>query len=292
MFASIRDTKLYFDVEGAGLIIEGSRLRERSTAFFIHGGPGSDHAAGRAAYISLKDRLQLVFFDQRGQGRSERGNVLRYTLDENVEDLEALRCHLGLGKIISIGTSYGGLVAMAHAARYPEAVSHLILIVTAAHGGFIERAKSIVAERGSSGQQEWFETLLAGRIDTPEKLRTYYEVMGTLYSHRYDPEQARVGLDRTMLSVEAINAALGPEGFLHDVDLRPELASITAPTLIIAGRYDWICAPEFAEEIHALISGSELRIFEGSAHTVASDENEALRDVILGFLPYRMREPC
>ncbi len=63
--------------------------------------------------------MQVVYFDHRGQGRSARGDVARYTLDENVEDMEALREHLGLGPIVSIGTSYGGMVAMAHAARYP-----------------------------------------------------------------------------------------------------------------------------------------------------------------------------
>lgn len=57
--------------------------------------------------------MQLVFFDHRGQGRSQRGDVSKYILDENVEDMEALRQHLGLGPIVSIGTSYGGMVAMA-----------------------------------------------------------------------------------------------------------------------------------------------------------------------------------
>ena len=66
--------------------------------------------------------------------------------------MEALRRHLGLGPIVTIGTSYGGMVAMAHAARYPDAVSHLVLIVTAAHGGFIPRAQGDRA-RARLGEQ-------------------------------------------------------------------------------------------------------------------------------------------
>ena len=57
--------------------------------------------------------------------------------------MEALRRFLGLGPIVTIGTSYGGMVAMAHAARHPDAVSHLVLIVTAAHAGFNDRAREI-----------------------------------------------------------------------------------------------------------------------------------------------------
>src|SRR5882672_12870715 len=153
MLARLRDTEIYFDVVGAGLVADGERMRERPVAFIIHGGPGSDHSDLKAALSPLSETMQLVFFDHRGQGRSARGDAARYVLDENVEDMEALRRHLGLGPIVSIGTSYGGMVAMAHAARHQAAVSHLILIVTAAHGGFIPRAEAFVRERGTEEQR-------------------------------------------------------------------------------------------------------------------------------------------
>src|SRR3546814_3415172 len=98
--------------------------------------------------------------------------------------MEALREHRGLGPIVSIGTSYGGMVAMAHAARYPDSVSHLILVVTAAHAGFNDRARRIVAERGTPEQVAQCDDLWAGRLDSVEKLRRYYEGMGTLYSRK------------------------------------------------------------------------------------------------------------
>src|SRR5215510_8591726 len=101
MRAKIRDTEIYFDVDGAGLVPDGPRMRERPTAFLVHGGPGGDHTDAKSSCSALTERLQLVYFDQRGQGRSARGNSARYTLDENVEDLEALRLHLGLGPIVS-----------------------------------------------------------------------------------------------------------------------------------------------------------------------------------------------
>lgn len=290
MRAIIRDTEIYFDVDGAALIPDGPRMRERPTAFLIHGGPGIDHTSLKARYGLLREKMQLVYFDHRGQGRSARGDPQKYSLDENVEDMEALRQYLGLGPIVSIGTSYGGMVAMAHAARHPEAVSHLILVATAAQAGNIARGRQIVAERGTPEQIVQCDALYSGRLDTPEKVRQYFEIMGSLYARKDDPALSTTGLDRTIFSPEALNRAHGPGGFLRSLDLRPELAAITAPTLILAGRHDWVCAPEFSEEIHRLVSSSDLRIFEESGHSIGGDESPKFLDVVAGFLVYKNKE--
>ncbi len=290
MRAAIRGTEIYFDIEGAGLVPDGDRMREQPVAFVLHGGPGGDHSGFKPGMTPLASRMQLVYIDHRGQGRSSKGDPARYTLDENVEDMEALRRHLGLGPIVSIGTSYGGMVALAHAARYPASVSHLVLIVTASHAGFNQRARQIVAERGSPEQNAVCDQLWAGELDTMDKLRHYYDVMGPLYSVRFDANAAAASRSRGILTPEALNRAFAPGGFLRSFDLRPELSGITAPTLIMAGRHDWICPVEFSEEIHRLIPGSDLRIFEHSSHSIRADEPEALRDAIAGFVVYRRRE--
>ena len=143
MRARVRDTEIYFDVEGAGLVPDGPRMRERPVAMVIHGGPGGDHSGFKPGSArSRRDAARLFRPSRPGPIGARRSAT--YTLDENVEDMEALRRHLGLGPIVSIGTSYGGMVAMAHAARYPDSVSHLVLIVTAAHAGFNSRAQAIV----------------------------------------------------------------------------------------------------------------------------------------------------
>jgi proline iminopeptidase len=289
MRAKVRDTEIYFDVEGAGLVPDGPRMREKPVAFILHGGPGGDHSGFKPGLSPLAEKMQLVYFDHRGQGRSARGDIEKYTLDENVEDMEALRQHLGLGPIVSIGTSYGGMVAMAHAARYPDSVSHLILIVTAAHAGFNARARQIVAERGSPEQRRVCDQLWAGELDTVEKLLHFYDVMGPMYSRSFDPAVSKVARARGILAPEAINRAFAPGGFLQSYDLRPELPNITAPTLVMAGRHDWICPVEFSEEIHRLIPGSDLRIFENSSHAIRGDETSALLDAIAGFIVYKTR---
>ncbi len=287
MHATVRGTRIYFDVEGMGLVPDGPVMRQRPVAMVIHGGPGSDHTGFKPGFCPLAARLQLVYFDHRGQGRSDAADPATYTLDENVEDMEALRRHLGLGPIVSIGTSYGGMVAMAHAARYPDAVSHLVLIVTAAHGGFIPRAQAIVRERGTAEQQVMCEKLWTGAFRSADELRQYYAVMGPIYARRYDAASAEASRLRTIYSPEALNRAFGPGGFLRTFDLRPELPQIAAPTLVLAGRHDWICPPEFSKEIASLIPNADLRVFEHSSHSIRSDEPEAMIDAILGFLVYR-----
>jgi len=290
MRARIRDTEIYFDIDGMSLVPDGSRMRERPTAFLIHGGPGADHTGLKGRYGKLSERMQLVYFDHRGQGRSARGDQKKYNLDENVEDMEALRRYLGLGPIVSIGTSYGGTVAMAHAARYPDSVSHLFLVVTVAHSGYAARARELAVKYGTPEQVEQCDALFAGRVDTVEKMRHYFDVMSSLYSRKDDPGLSKLGMERAILSPEALNQAHGPDGFMRgSFDLRPELAKITAPTLILAGRYDWICAPEFSEEMHRLIPGSELRIFEESSHSIGGDEPQNFYDAVTGFLVYKNR---
>ena len=128
--------------------------------------------------------------------------------------MEALRQHLGLGPVVSIGTSYGGVVAMAHAARHPEAVSKLILIVTAAHGGFVPRAEQFVREQGNADQQRVCARLWAGTFETPAQMAEYYAAMGPLYSRRYDPAAAAAVRGRVTHAPEPLNRAFGPGGVL------------------------------------------------------------------------------
>jgi len=80
MRAKIRDTKIYFDVEGAGLVPEGAAMRERPVAFLSHGGPGADHTGFKPVLSPLAAHMQLVYFDHRGHGRSARSDPATYTL--------------------------------------------------------------------------------------------------------------------------------------------------------------------------------------------------------------------
>lgn len=285
MRARIRDTELYFDVEGSALVVDGAQMREKPVAFLVHGGPGADHTGFKPTFSPLSQKMQLVYFDHRGQGRSARGPKETYTLDNNVEDMEALRQYLGLDKIVVIGASYGGMVALTYASRYPDRVSHLIAIVTVADSRFLQRAQEILAERGTDEQRAIAQRLWDGNFEAEEQLRQYFKVMRSMYSLTFDPDSPQKSWDRAILSIDAINMAFG--GFLRTYDIRDQLSKITAPTLVIAGRHDWICPPEFSEEIASAIPNADLRIFENSGHAVRADEPEALLDAIAGFIVYK-----
>ena len=291
MKANIRDTTLFFDVEGLSIVVEGDRIWENPVAFLLHGGPGADHTSYKPTFSALADRMQLVYLDHRGQGRSARGPQASYTLDNNVEDVEALRLYLGLGQIMVIGGSYGGMVAMAYAARYPDSVLKLMVYATVASHEFLPRAQQTLRDRGTPEQIAIAQKLWEGTFQSNDELKTYFEILGPLYSYRVEPLDQRldqqldqspsIAWDDRILSYEAINEAFG--GFLRTYDIRSELAKITAPTLVIAGRHDWICAPEFSEEIAALIPGAEIQIFEHSGHMLRTDEPDRLITTIAEF---------
>ncbi len=284
MRAMIRGTELYFDVDGAGLVPDGPQMREKPVIVALHGGPGGDHTGFKPALAPLTDLAQIVYVDHRGSGRSARGDRSTYTLDENVEDLEALRQYLGLGPIIPLGVSYGGMLALAYACRYPQHLAALIAVVTAPSYRFLETAQATLRARGTPEQQAAAEPLWAGNFTSDDQLRDYFEVLGPLYSRTFDLEKSRERRNRGILSPDAINEGFG--GFLRTFDLTPHLHRITAPTLVIGARHDWICAPEFSEEIARLIPRADLRIFEHSGHSVMVDEHAAFVDVVRGFLRY------
>jgi proline iminopeptidase len=281
MRAKIRDTELFFDVEGASLIPDGSRMREKPVAFLLHGGPGADHTSYKPTFSPLSQMMQLVYIDHRGQGRSARGDPASYTLENNVTDLEALRQYLGLEQLVVIGGSYGGMVALTYASRYPDRVSHLVVYATAASSRFLARAQAILQQRGTPEQQAIAQALWEGNFRDEAHLRDYFRVMGSLYSLTYQPDQEDHWA-RSILSVEAINVAFG--GFLHSYNVLPELIQITAPTLVIAAQQDWICAPEFSIEITSAIPNSTLLVLEDCGHNIRADAPERLLAAIDQFV--------
>ncbi|GAB2826336.1 alpha/beta hydrolase [Actinocorallia aurea] len=282
MYARVRGTSLYFDVEGAGLVRERGEMREKPVLVALHGGPGGEHSAYKPVLSGLADKAQIVYLDHRGSGRSARGPRATYTLENNVEDLEALRLHLGLEKIALLGASYGGMVALSYAARYGAHLSHLVAVATTASHRFLPRAREILAERGTPEQRAAAEPLWSGTFESEDQVREYFEILGPLYSLTYDLAEARK--KPRIHSPEALNEGFG--GFLRTYDVTADLPRITVPTLVIGARHDWICAPEFSVEIAHGIPGADLRLFERSGHSILSDEPEAFTDAVRGFLTY------
>lgn len=277
MFAQVNGIKLFFDVEGAGFVPEGPIMREKPVCFVLHGGPGGDHTVFKPALSPLTEEMQLIYIDNRGSGRSERGSQSTYTLKNNVEDIEELRKYLGLDEIVLLGQSYGGMVALEYAKKYQENVKSLLLVVTAPSSTFTDKAKEIVNQKGTPKQKEMAQVLWDGAFTSSEQQEQYYEIMAPLYSYSHK-ESVEENLSRenaskrSNRSYEALNEGFG--GFLRDYNVVDFLPSINVPTLIIAGRHDWITPVEGSIFMNEQIPNSQLVIFEESSHGVMKDEHE------------------
>jgi proline iminopeptidase len=293
MFAKINGTRIFFDVEGMGWVPEGPSMKKKPVCFVLHGGPGGDHTGFKPTLSPLSDIMQLIYIDNRGSGQSNRGPQSSYTLENNIDDLEALREYLGLEKVVLLGHSYGGMVAQSFAVKYPDSVQGLILITTSPSYEFIEKAKKIVSEIGTQEQQEMAQLVWDAAFESNEQLSKYYQVMAPLYAHTHNiypsEEEQLVALNarsRSNRSYEALNEGFG--GFLRNYDVRDYLPFLKVSTLVIGGEYDWITPVSESYEINKLIPESELVIFKNSSHSVMKDEYDLFHSTVRSFVKSRI----
>lgn len=283
MKAAIRGTEIYFDVAGMQLAPHKKEFIEKPVVFMLHGGPGGDHLRFKQHSLELQDVAQLIFIDHRGCGRSKKTQAKDYTLENNIEDIEALRKHLGLERICILGTSYGGIVAQGYATRYPKHVEKLILVVTAPSYRFINDAKKALNERASKRQLAFCEHLWNGTFKNSRQVAEFFKVMDPLYSNTAKRKKKPVfAKTKTTWSHEALNNGFG--GFLRYYDFIPKLKKITAPTLILAGEDDWICMPNQSKTMAKHIPHSKLKIFKNASHAVAVDAHDQYIKIIKHFL--------
>jgi proline iminopeptidase len=96
---------------------------------YLAGGPGyNSFSFEKTIGSQLERHLQMIYFDERGTGRSERPSNNDYQMGTLIDDVEALRKHLGIRQLSLMGHSFGGAVALEYAARYPENVQKLIIV--------------------------------------------------------------------------------------------------------------------------------------------------------------------
>src|SRR5580658_5150988 len=127
-------------VDGSGVRIYYKALGSGVPLLLLHGGPGADHSDFLPALQPLARRCQLVLIDERGSGRSERlEDPKGYTLNHMVKDIERVRRHLKLPRLVVLGHSFGGILAQAYAVRYPKRILGLVLAGTGSSARCIDR---------------------------------------------------------------------------------------------------------------------------------------------------------
>jgi len=261
--AQINGNQVYYTTIGQG-----------RPMLLMHGGSGLDHTYFRPWLDALSDQVQLIYYDQLGQGRSTRPESYEgISMSTWADEADALRASLGFDRIILLGHSFGGFIAQEYALRHGDHLDGLILCDTAP---VLDYQDVIMANAQSRGTPEQVQAVIAGLSAPVADDASFQQLWNTilpLYFNKYDPEVAKQMDDATQYSAQGFNQGMGV--CLPTFNVLSRLGEITVPTLVMAGRHDWITPPvQAAERLHAQLPDSELVIFEDSGHFPFIEEND------------------
>lgn len=246
----------------------------RDTVVVLHGGPGLSMDYFADDLTPLAERHALLFYDQRGTGRSTLvSDSAALDGQRFAEDLEAVRRHFGIGRLTLLGHSWGAGVAALYAARYPERVGRLLVVgpIPARRAELEEAFAALDARRDSVTRrrmQEWRQARRADPGDA-EACRAYY----VLWFSAFYGDSSAAGRSKgdfcagspearrnKIVSVDRfVAASLGAWDWL------PSLRALTAPALVIHGTADPLPVPSARQWAAALPNG-RLLLLQGVGH--------------------------
>ena len=281
MFVDLKSARIFFDTAGPELAIEGEKMVKRRTLIVMHGGPGFDHSTLRPYFDRFADTFHVVYIDHRGNGRSN-GAQETWTLAQWGDDVKDFCDALGIEGPAVYGNSFGGMVAMSYAARHPEHPSKLILSSTAARVR-LDLTAQIMEERGGKEARAIAERFWTTRED--DAYADYMRVCMPLYNPPSDKAEAQANARRRAIARPETGRHFSL-GEMREMDLRPGLAKVRCPTLVLAGTYDPITPVVCSEEILAALPRDfgRLEVFEGAGHGVHRDQPEKAESVLRTFL--------
>ena len=206
----------------------------------LHGGMGVDantlHVPGILDLARLG--VRVIIPDQRGHGRSDRCSPSEYSHATWATDAHELTQGLGLSRFALLGHSYGGFLALEYARRWPESLTHLILVATSA-GPVSVRAAS---------------------VSTDADLREYFRGVWPRFFVGDDKHWPL--FDALQFTAEPYNAAFTRE--LPAYDVREHVLQLQVPTLLVVGRADHYCAP--MEWLAEHMPKARLCVLDGVGH--------------------------
>lgn len=264
------NVRLFVDIEGPGLVPDGGALREKPTLVLLHGGPGYDHSSFKPAFSRLADLAQVVYYDQRGHGRSDARPGAEWTLDTFADDVVKLCNALGISKPIVLGQSFGGFVAQRYIARHPAHPAKVVLSSTSATLG-LARKLAMFEMLGGRVARDAAERFW--RMPNASTYALYKTVCKPLYS-AVPPANKEAGL-RASFNPEILFAWAGGEQ--QSMDLLPGLARAQCPVLVLAGALDPVCPLDDARDIAAALPPhlAQFEQFDACGHGVWRDAPDA-----------------
>ncbi|MFB0564375.1 MAG: prolyl aminopeptidase [Candidatus Aminicenantaceae bacterium] len=256
--------------------------------FFLHGGPGGSSSPYMRRFCN-PEKFLIVLYDQRGSGRSRPyGEIKDNTTQFLVDDIERLRKHLKLGKVILFGGSWGTTLGLSYAEAYPENVSGMIL------RGVFTATKEEIDHFYHGGVARFFPEIYGALLDSlpePSK-RPLHEYLFRLIhdgsqaeKDKYSKAWARYEIKISGLVVPdkvvedfirdynpyafglLENFYMANGCFLKENQLWNNIKKISnIPTIIVNGRYDVICPPKAAYRLHKSLPKSKIFIAEAAGH--------------------------
>lgn len=243
----------------------------------LHGGPDFDHTYLLPDLDRLADAFRLIYYDQRGRGRSGDGvKPEDVTLASDLADLDRVRGHFHLASTAVLGHSWGTVLALDYAIRHPERVSHLILMNPAPASAAdyrrfrqerLEALGSDLARLRAAAATDGY------KAGDPDAVAAYYRIHFKAALRRpKDYERLMARMRPSFTTAEAVLKARHVEDRLmadtwssDGYDVLPRLRHLKTPTLVIYGDHDFI--PSFvAEHISQAVPNARLVTMKECGH--------------------------
>ena len=273
---SLEDARLFYEIRGEG-----------EPVIVVHGGPGLDHRYLRPGLDVLANRHSLVYYDQRGTGRSTaKVGPETISLAAFVADIDALREALGFGRVHILTHSFGSRIGLAYARVHPERVRSLILMNPVEPGtrfnAETQRRRMAARTPADSAELADLTTSEGFAARDPATLGRVFQV--AFRAAMRDPERVSE-LNLTLAPATArhgqdVAELLGNE--LGTIDGWALLGDVEAPTLVLHGRYDLPPVQMSTEMAQALPDG-RLEVLE-SGHFPYVEDRDGLLAAVSGFL--------
>jgi proline iminopeptidase len=281
------DVRIFYKIVGTG----------PETLVVVHGGPGNSLESIRADMEPLAKGRRVIYYDQRGNGRSDLitdGKKLGY--EYHVADLEALRKHFKLEKMSLLGNSWGGLLISLYAVAHPDRVARLVLDSSAppVHS-FMDDMKDEISRRMNQiykpeqlarARSLWNSDNWVKSSDPVAVCREFYTMVLTTYTYGRSLDigfkgDLCAGSKDAVRQQQVVNTHIWRS--LGDYDLVPKLSTVKAPVLVIHGVADVI--PQRASELWAsAYPNARLLLFEKSGHMAHIEQASAFFAAVETFL--------
>ncbi len=245
------------------------RVEGRGPAVYLVHGIGSRKTTWDELINGLKDQFTCVTYDLRGHGDSPQPPT-PYSLEDLVDDLEALREKLGHEKIHVIGHSLGGMIGPAYARTYPQNTLSVGLLSTAA--GRTEEDRAKLQALGESMEQK-------GAIPV---LSTFVERWFTDAFIESHPQQIEARLQQIKDMSEAV--FLSVFWIYATTEMAAWLNEIEQPCLVLTGEHDGGCNPRLNRFIHSQLPNSKLVILDGLKHSLMIEATNRVLPHVREFL--------